>query len=221
MPQDIIAIDAKGNRVRWDGSAWTPIPPETAPVTPNEKPSFAEQLKKVNWSRGGKNTTPDDPDVYSKRWADIPEALGNALSGLVSSPVSTAIAAGLQTPGVGKLTLPPEAAEQAAQGVGEKLTIQPKSPAAAKMAESLGTPFAPYGMAINAMPDAQTRTAMTVALMALPLAKGLKGGPKGVVVPKPKGGPLGIVAPSVDVMPAAKTFYERIVNQYAPIERFG
>ena len=134
---------------------------------------FLEAIKDVNWSRGGKVMGPRNPDLEMKSLKDIGQAIGSVASGMVAFPVATAVSQGLMTPKAGGITLPPELAEMAGQGVGQAMTIKTTTPGAQAGAQALATPFAPFGAAINAMPDATSRTLMSSALLIFPYAKTL------------------------------------------------
>jgi len=182
MPQETwTLVDDKPKKETWT-LVETNIPPprKTPPMimpeamggTPQKKP-FLEALKDVNWSRGGKVMGPRKPELEMKSFKDIGQAIGSVASGILAFPVATAVSQGLMTPKAGGITLPPELAEMAGQGVGQAMTIKTTTPWAQAGAQALATPFAPFGAAINAMPDATSRTLMSSALLIFPYAKGL------------------------------------------------
>lgn len=177
--------DKSGNPVWFDGENWNqfdkpkekPVEPGTGKIkTAPAKRPFLEALKDVNWSRGGKVPGPRQDELEMKSFKDIAQAVGSVVSGAAAFPVATAISASLQTPGAGKITLPPEAAEAAGNRVGGAITIKPTTPGAAAGSAALGTPFAPFSAAIQAMPNAQTRTALATLMLIAPYAKGMTKG---------------------------------------------
>lgn len=190
-----IAVDSKGNKIRWDeskkewipvekavndkgieieydGAKWAPVykqQPKPEPVTGKITTKAPE--KKMVWSHGGKMYGPPTEDM--KSFKDIGQAVGSAVSGLAAFPVATAVSTMLMNPKVGGVTFPPELAEFAGQNIGGKITIKPTTPGAQAGAEALGTPFAPFSAAINAMPTPETRTLLSAAMLVFPYAKGL------------------------------------------------
>ena len=128
------------------------------------------------WMYGGKLYLPDGKEPEKLTIKDAAQAVGSAATGLAAFPISTAVSAGLMLPRHGALPLPPEVAEMVGQKVGGAMTIKPTTPAAQEATEALVTPFWPFGKAIEAMPTPETRTALSVAMLLLPYAKGLAKG---------------------------------------------
>ncbi len=175
------AVNKEGVRLEYDGTEWNPVGQqgEAPPVSDKIKTTVPSPTK-TRAPYGLNYGLIDKSEPIKPTGKDILQAARQVAGQFIAFPVSTAVSAGLMTPGAGKITLPPEAAEMAGQRVGRAITGTPSTPEAQELARGMNaipeTAFGPLGKAIEAMPTPEARTAVSVAMLMFPYAKGLTKG---------------------------------------------
>lgn len=189
------AVNEKGTKLEYDGAKWSPVYGKPPAVPAADKIVAAKPKDERKWQMVGGMEVPKTTEGL-RSFGDVAKGFGSALSGLAAFPVSTAVSAGLQAPGAGKITLPPDMAEGAGNMAGGAMSVKANTPGSQELAASLGTPFYPLNKAVEAMPNAQARTALSVLMLVAPYAKGMV---KGFVNGRLKSG-QGVTPKEMDVI---------------------